>query len=214
MNDANPPNPGSEERALVGVDETGIRFGIDQQLFETWRRGISDEDQEGFVYYGGDISLAKFVCAFDYLTHRRRAPQPQAIVNAYAAAFDIDSSTYTCRVRAFEAFDHPAVQYLLEAFSNQSLRDAKESSVPKFGKLLDRVLDEGVSAETLEKKIKALDAGTRFLRMMQTENRDRRARRVVTVEAPRTRPVGKTIEQRPAIVDAAAGATDEPPPEE
>ena len=202
-----------ESNALVAPDETGIRFGIDVGLFEQWRRGIPEEDLEAFVYYRGDTGLAKFVCAFDYLTHRKRVPQVTAIVNAYAAAFNLDPSTFACRTRAFEAFEHPAVQYLLEQFASGGLRDARERAVPKFSKLLESVLDQGTRARNLSQKIRALDAGTRFLKMMQTENRERHKRTVV-VEAPRPVGRGRTINQAPAVVDLSKGATSDAPPEE
>lgn len=197
---------------MLGVDSSGIRFGIDLQLFEQWRAAISEEDAEGFVYYGGDLGILKFVCAFDYLTHHRHTPKMQAIVSAYSAAYDLDPSSYTCRVRAFETFDHPAVQYLLERFASASLNDAKAQVAPAFSRLLQRVLKDGHSAEKLADAVKALDAGTRFYRMMQNENKERR-RRTVIVEAPK-QAVGKTIEATPALADAARNAPEAEPEQE
>lgn len=205
-------SPPESERPLLGMDGSGIRFGIDLELFERWRERISEEDAEGFVHYGGDLGILRFVCAFDYLTHHRHTPKPQAIVSAYAAAYELDPSSYTCRVRAFEAFDHPAVQFLIEQFSNAQLANAKSAATPAFSRLLTRVLKDGNSAESLSDAVKALDAGTRFMRMMQNEGRDRRRRAINVDDAPRGRV--KTIDQTPALVDAARSAPESEPPEE
>jgi hypothetical protein len=192
------------------MDGSGIRFGIDLEMFEQWRSRISEEDAEGFVYYGGDLGILRFVCAFDYLTHQRRNPQRQAIVNAYAAAYELDPSSYTCRVRAFEAFDHPAVQYLLEQFANAGLANAKAANTPAFSKLLARVLKDGQGAESLGDAVKALDAGTRFMRMMQNEGRERRRRAMVIDDTPRS-VKARTIDASPALVDAARNAPEAEP---
>jgi hypothetical protein len=207
-------SPPQAEPKLVGVDSSGIRFGIDLALFEQWRSRISEEDAEGFVYYGGDLGILRFVCAFDYLTHQRRNPQRQAIVNAYAAAYELDPSSYTCRVRAFETFEHPAVQYLLEQFANAGLANAKAAATPAFSGLLQRVLKEGQSAEKLADAVKALDAGVRFMRMMQNEGKERRKRAVVVDEAPRVVDRGRTIEASPALVDGARNAPEAEPEDE
>ena len=203
----------------MGLDETGIRFGINTQMFEQWCRGIPEDDQHGFVYYGGDQGLLRFVCAFDYLTHHERAPRPQAITQAYSAAFDLDPTSHICRVRGFEAFEHPAVQFLLEQFASQGLRETKQRVVPKFSRLLEQILDEGINDEDMNRKVRAFDAGTRFMRLMQSEHRDRRGRAAVIVEAPRKNPISgkldpKPIDILPATLDMAKGALTEEPPEE
>lgn len=205
------PQPKPPE--IVGVDSSGIRFGIDIGLFNQWRAAISDEDQEGFVYYGGDIRLAKFVCAFDYLTHHKRTPKNTAINNAYAAAYEMDPGTYTCRVRAAEAFDHPAVQYLLERFAEAELNTVKAKSTPAFSRLLARVLKDGEKAETLGDAVKALDAGTRFYSMMQREAQARRKRGRATDPTPAV-VNGKTVDATPRLVDAARNAPEAEPEEE
>ena len=203
-------SPQQSERALLGIDGSGIRFGIDLEMFEQWRARISEEDAEGFVYYGGDLGILRFVCAFDYLTHQRRNPQRQSIVNAYAAAYELDPSSYTCRVRAFETYGHPAVQYLLEQFQNAGLSNAKAANTPAFSKLLARVLKEGQNAESLGDAVRALDAGTRFMRMMQNEGRERRRRAMVIDDTPRAAK-GRVIEGSPALVDTARNAPETEP---
>jgi hypothetical protein len=196
-----------EEQPLVVVSpDTGIRFGIDQELFDRWRKGIPPEDQEGFVFYGGDIGLAKFVCCFDYLTHRKRVPHAQAIVQAYAAAFDLDPSSYTCRTRGYEAFDHPAVQFLLEQFATQGLRDARENAMPKYTKLLDHILTKAAAEEKIGKQIAALDAATRFYKMMQSEGQKQKSRPAANPRVINRKPVREL-----GVVDAALNApADEP----
>lgn len=205
-------NPPQSDRPLLGLDGSGIRFGIDLETFEQWRSRISEENAEGFVHFGGDLGILRFVCAFDYLTHRQRTPKPAAIVNAYAAAYELDPSSYTCRVRAFETFDHPAVQYLLEQFANAGLADAKASATPAFSKLLARVLKDGNDAESLKEAVLALDAGTRFMKMMQSEGRDRRRRTIIVDSGPRAVvDRSKVIDASPALVDAARNAPDAEP---
>ena len=202
-------SPNDEKPLVVLQSETGIRFGLDPELFERWKRGIPQEDQEGFIFYGGDIGLARFVCAFDYLTNRKRTPHPQAVVQAYAAAFDLDPSSYTCRVRAYEAFDHAAVQFLLEQFATAGLRDARESAQPKYAKLLDKVLTEATADDvSLSGRIKALDAGTKFMKMMQADVATRRPR---PPSNPRAIVRKATIDAIPGTVDLARSAPEEEP---
>lgn len=190
---------------------TGVRFGLDADIFNRWRAALSDEEQEGFIYYGGDMALAKFVCAFDYQTHHHRKPQAQALIAAYAAAYDVEADSWTCRTRAFEAFDHPAVQYLLESFANANLKSVKERALPPFSRLLTKVLESGNQAETLAEQVRALDAGTRFLKLMQGEGRERRRRTLVLDQPVVTNGKAKTLEASPALVDAARNASDQEP---
>ena len=188
---------------------TGVRFGLDADVFNRWRAALSDEEQEGFIYYGGDMALAKFVCAFDYQTHHHRKPQPQAIVAAYSAAYGVEPDSWTCRTRAFEAFDHPAVQYLLESFATANLKTVKERSLPPFSRLLNKVLEGGNAAETLAEQVRALDAGTRFLRLMQTEGKERRRRTVVLDQPVQATSKAKMLDA--GLVDAARNASEEEP---
>jgi hypothetical protein len=212
LQDLNGSSSDEPRSSLVPVRRAGpdtLRYVIDEEAFAEWSADLNEEDRAGFIAHGGDELLAKFVCAYRYYSARRDTLPFVAMNQAYAAAYDVDAGSYTCRVRCFKAYEHPAVQYLLNVFESRKLGRIKDSILGDYKRLLHKVLGEGVAQDTeLRARVAALDATTRFMKMMQTEGN---RRKIAALKHPR--PIGlKTIEA--AVLDLASDAPEIEPTDE
>jgi hypothetical protein len=131
-----------------------LRFGLDDDLFKCWWNAIPEMDREGFKFHGGDVALARFVCAFDCLTRQQGTPsRTSAIIYAYAAAYGIDPTIHACRVRGAAAFEHEAVSYLLDQFEYRALRNTRERMVPMFSLLLQTTIQKATESDDWKERV-------------------------------------------------------------
>lgn len=165
-------------QTLKPAPETGARFDLTPESFARWWGAIAEDDRNEFMYtYGGDIVLARFVAAYDYLVSKEQMPANGApIVLAYAIAANIDPHTPDAKIRAAKAWRHDAVQGLIDRLRYRSLRQAGARITHRMTLLMERSLDDALNA-TLKERAAILNSALALLKIMSHEDIAERAER-------------------------------------
>jgi hypothetical protein len=156
------------------------RWGLPDEAFVRWWRCLPEEDRGEFIsVYGGDNTLARFVCALDYLTIMQARPQSGAtIVEAYAIAASVDAGSETARSGASRAWKSDAVQALLDRLRYRSNRQAAARITNKTTVLIEQMLAEAATPEVeLKDKANAAKTALAFMRMVSDEDVQERVER-------------------------------------
>lgn len=169
---------------------------LSEETFLKWWRSLPTDDQAEFTgVFGGDQLLARFVCAYHYLTLPRSQHQAgHLIVLAYAIATGLDPNDDETRIRAAKAWRHDAVQSLLDRLRYRGARQAAERITLSVTKLLEdeitRVADKNykpvvgvdkggdiVYGDPADTRVKYANTAIAFLKLVQREDVADRAER-------------------------------------
>jgi hypothetical protein len=121
---------------------TGARWDLQPEIFARWWQCLPMEDREEFLgIHGGDNTLARFVCAFEYLTTSQgAAPSGSAIITAYAIAAKLEPDANDTKIRASKAWRHDAVQQLLDRLRYRGMRQASTRITNSVGFLIEKMV--------------------------------------------------------------------------
>jgi hypothetical protein len=160
------------------MPETGARWDLPAEAFARWWGALVEEDRDEFCYtYGGDIILARFVCAYDYLvSHEQATPNGASIVLAYSIAAGIDPHVPEAKVRAAKAWKHDSVQGLLDRLRYRSIRQAGARITNRMTLLMEQTLDDAKSA-SLKDRAAVLNSALALMKIMSMEDISERAER-------------------------------------
>lgn len=163
---------------LQPAPETGARWDLPPEKFTRWWGAICEDDRNEFMYsYGGDIVLARFVAAYDYLVSVQQMPANGApIVLAYAIAADLDPYEASTKIRAAKAWAHDAVQGLLDRLRYRSIRQAGARITNKLTLAMERALDMCETAD-LKERAAIFNSALSLMKIMSTEDIAERAER-------------------------------------
>ncbi len=177
-----------EPRFASPESNSGARFGLDQASFGRWWRALPPEDQAEFTsIYGGDEVLARFVCAFDYLTTMQHKPQSNTvIVYAYMLAARLpDDQLPEAQIRAAKAWAHDAVQFLIDRLRYRADRQAKSRITNAVTYLIESEISRVMNPEfthddpsvTTDQRVKVGQLALSFMKLVQREDVADRAER-------------------------------------
>jgi hypothetical protein len=128
---------------------SGMRWGLNEEEFLRWWNAVPFEDHQSFKVNGGDDSLARFVCVYDWLYNSRGiSPSPNAIIEAYSVAVRGDKYDIAVQRRAGQAWEHDAVQDLLDRINSRGERQARNRVVLGYTQLLEGMLKKANAPET------------------------------------------------------------------
>jgi hypothetical protein len=167
---------------------SGARFGLDTAAFARWWNALPAEDQAEFTaIHGGDEVLARFVCAFDTLTTMQHKPQSNTvIVYAYMLAARIpDDELPQAQIRAAKAWQHDAVQFLLDRIRYRSARQATARITNAVTHLIEHEISRVMNPEYVgddtenvtDQRAKVGALALSFLKIVQREDVAERAER-------------------------------------
>jgi hypothetical protein len=167
-----------EPRKSPLVREAGARWNLPEDDFIRWWRCLPEEDRAEFVgVYGGDETLARFVCALDYLTVMQARPQSgQTIVEAYAIAVNTDVHSEAARSGATACWKHDAVQALIDRLRYRSARQAAARITNKATFVIESMLKDAEN-EDVQTKATAVRTALSFMKMVSDEDIQERAER-------------------------------------
>lgn len=160
---------------------SGARFGLDTPSFARWWNALPAEDQAEFTkIYGGDELLARFVCAFDYLTTMQHKPQSNTvIVYAYMIAARLsDDELPQAQIRAAKAWQHDAVQFLLDKLRYRSARQATARITNAVTHLIEHEISRVMNPEYVgddqtdvtDTRVKVGNMALAFMKLVQRED--------------------------------------------
>jgi len=118
---------------------------LPEEMFLNWWSLLAEQDRSEFVhFYQGDTILARFVCVLDYLIMQKvQAGQENLFAMAYYIAARpfgedaVEMGSQSCRTRSQKAWQHPAVEALIERVKFRATRQR----VLRIGNLLSRNLE-------------------------------------------------------------------------
>lgn len=165
-------------QTLQPAPETGARWDLTESAFSRWWGAIVEDDRNEFMYtYGGDIVLARFVAAYDYLVSKEQmAPNGAPIILAYAIAAGLEPNTPDAKIRAAKAWRHDAVQSLLDRLRYRSIRQAGARITNAMTLLMEKSLQEAMTSP-LKDRAPILNSALALIKIMSTEDISERAER-------------------------------------
>lgn len=166
-------------QTLKPSPETGARWNLEQDAFVRWWGALVEDDRNEFMYvYSGDIVLARFVAAYDYLVSVEQMQTNGApIVLAYAIAAGIDPATPEAKIRAAKAWQHDAVQGLLDRLRYRSIRQAGARITSAMTALIEKSLALALDSGDYKERAAALNSALQLLKITATEDIVERAER-------------------------------------
>ena len=166
-------------QTLKPAPETGARWNLDHDSFVRWWGALVDDDRNEFIYtYGGDIVLARFVAAYDYLVSvEQMTPNGAPIVLAYAIAAGIDPETPDAKIRATKAWQHDAVQALIDRLRYRSIRQAGARITNAATLLMEKSLADALTSSDYKERAAALNSALQLMKIMSGEEVTERAER-------------------------------------
>lgn len=166
-------------QTLKPSPETGARWNLEHDSFVRWWGALIDDDRNEFMYtYGGDIVLARFVAAYDYLVSVEQMDANGApIVLAYAIAAQIDPTTPEAKIRAAKAWRHDAVQALIDRLRYRSIRQAGARITNAMTMLMEKSLADAQISTDYKERAAAMNSALQLLKIMSTEEIAERAER-------------------------------------
>lgn len=165
-------------QTLQPAPETGARWDLTESAFSRWWGAIVEDDRNEFMYtYGGDIVLARFVAAYDYLVSKEQmATNGAPIILAYAIAAGLEPNTPDTKIRAAKAWRHDAVQSLLDRLRYRSIRQAGARITNAMTLLMEKSLQEAMTSP-LKDRAPILNSALALIKIMSTEDISERAER-------------------------------------
>lgn len=174
--------------------KVGDTWELSEETFMRWWSMLHEDDRQEFTYlHGGDVVLARFVCALDFLVIQRvQAEEKDLIQLAYWIAASHFEPTLTqdhpdLRARSVRAWKEDAVQSLLDRVRYRAVRSHSNRIQTKLVKLVDLMLEEAMSPEIpIKEKRFAAECAIRFVEQVDyEENRVRSERTKRGVENAR-----------------------------
>lgn len=176
--------------------KVGDTWELSEETFMRWWSMLHEDDRQEFTYlYQGDIVLARFVCALDFLVIQRvQAEEKDLIQLAYWIAASHFEPTLTqdhpdLRARSVRAWQHDAVSSLLDRVRYRAVRSHSNRVQTKLVKLIDLMLEEAMDPESKMKMVDRRHAAESAIRFVQQvdyeENRVRSERTKRGVENAR-----------------------------
>lgn len=165
-------------QTLRPAPETGARWDLTDEAFARWWGCICEDDRNEFMYaYAGDIILARFVAAYDYLVSREQmAPNGAPIILAYAIAAKLDPHSPDAKIRAAKAWRHDAVQNLIDRLRYRSIRQAGARITNLATLVMEKSLQESMEAP-LKERAAVLNSALALMKLISTEDMAERAER-------------------------------------
>jgi hypothetical protein len=169
-----------ERGSIVRIPtDAGMRFDLCEDDFDRWMGALPEEDFTAFIFHGGDRILAKFLFAYDYLTHVEAQPTNVAtVVRAYAAASGLDATAPETRARASRAWEHDAVKELLDRFASRGMKAMKLRVWLRYSNLVEKIIDDAEKDDaTAKDKRMAAGVGKAFMEMInKVEEKEQKLR--------------------------------------
>jgi hypothetical protein len=176
--------------------KVGDTWELTDETFDKWWGMLAEDDRQEFSWlHHGDIILARFVCALDYLIIQKvQAEESHLIQLAYFIAAVRYEPTLTLetpdlRARSVRAWKHDAVQALIDRVRYRDSRNASNRIQGKLVTLLENMIEEAIQGGEgigLKDKRFAADAAIRFLQVVDfTESRMRSERTKRGIEQAR-----------------------------
>ncbi len=157
---------------------------LPDELFIRWWSALDETDRVEFTsFYQGDKILAKFVCVLDYLIMQKiKGNEEQLFSLAYYIAtrddpnFSLALNNPAIRTRAQRAWQHPAVQALMDRVRYRSTRQAvyriKNLAARNVESMLDqanRMNDNGEPVMAMKDQGIAANAAIKFIEVTKSE---------------------------------------------
>jgi hypothetical protein len=175
-----PFQPEGQAPLAVIQSSAGERWDLPEAAFHRWWRALPEEDRMEFsVIYQGDETLARFVCALDYLTTMQaRAHVGATMVEAYAIAANCEHDSEQARAGAMKAIKHDAVQALLDRLRYRSARQAAARITNRTTLLIEDMLAAAAQDDVpIKDKTLAAKAALSFMKMVSDEDIQERVER-------------------------------------
>ncbi|MGH7749715.1 MAG: hypothetical protein ACREQ5_33860 [Candidatus Dormibacteria bacterium] len=163
---------------LLKSTEDG-RFGLTEEAFLRWWRALGEDDKAEFVQiYGGNEVLARFVCAYDYLTMMEaRSTGTNTIRIAYSIALGVSPDDVRVMRGYPIVWKHDAVQSLLDRLHYRSAKQAAARITNKVTILIENMLVEVSSSDEIKEKNMAVRTALDFMRQVSDADVQERVER-------------------------------------
>jgi hypothetical protein len=155
------------------VSDGGGAFGLSDALFVRWWRGLPADDKDSFGRLDGDELLAKFVCAYDFLSSVEEE-NTSTLVRAYAIATGLHEESFETKQRAARAWEHPAARELLARLQGREFARSERRILRSVSALLEDTLEKALADENMGNRQKAIDSAVKFLNMGSEERKGAR----------------------------------------
>lgn len=167
-----------EVHAPSAASGVGVLWDLPEDAFSRWWRLLPREDKDEFMgVFGGDETLARFVCAYHLLTAVKEVtPTPGVIVSAYAVAARINPELAETRIRAAKAWRTDAVQQLIYRLHNRQAQQAKARIVNATTHLIETMLGNALEA-SIKDQASVVKAALAFAQLVQAEDLDEKKQR-------------------------------------
>lgn len=128
---------------------------LTDDVFMKWWSLLAEEDRLEFVHLNrGDTTLARFVCALDFLVMNKIEPNEEKLYQlAYSIAANLPKDDPTLKARSFRAIKEPAFQGLRDRLRHRTVTQNAIRIETKWAAFVEKALDRAMSGvETMEPK--------------------------------------------------------------